>query len=90
MPEEVAVRNISDVVHRYEHRPTGVTYVWPAGEPREVPEEVARTATRGHPNKMRYANRMIDTAALTPGDVRHRHYWRMDGACRCGARREAD
>ncbi|MCH8205975.1 MAG: hypothetical protein IH956_03120 [Chloroflexi bacterium] len=90
MPEAIEVENIGDVVHRYEHWRTGVVYVWPAGESREVPDEVAQTVTRAHPNKMRYAHRMMDTRAPAPVDIRHRHYWRLDDTCRCGAQREAD
>jgi hypothetical protein len=35
--EQIKVENYSGVVHRFEHLPTSVVYVWPAGETREVP-----------------------------------------------------
>ena len=88
MSEQIKVENYSDVVHRFEHLPTSVVYVWPAGETREVPAEVARTVTCAHPRKLRYANRMVDPRAPVAPVSTHRHYWRRtDGACRCGARR---
>ena len=89
MSERREVENFSDIVHRFEHGPTGVVYVWPAGETREVPEDVARTVTRAHPRKLRYAHRMMDPRAAVMTASTHRHYWRRsDDACRCGARRE--
>ena len=86
MPEPIDVENFSDMAHRYEHRPTGVVYVWPVGETREVPEDVAQVVTRAHPQKLRYAHRMMDTRAPVGWESLHRHYWRLDGKCRCGAK----
>ena len=90
MPEHVQVENFGGVAHRYEHRATGVMYVWPVGETREVPEEVAHIVMRAHPQKLRYAQRMMDTRAPVGWKALHRHYWRQDGKCRCGAKREED
>ena len=53
MSGTAVVENTGAVAHRYEHRATRETYVWPAGEAREVPEEVALTVTAAHPRKMR-------------------------------------
>ena len=45
MSDTSVVENIGAVAHRYEHRATRETYVWPAGEAREVPEEIALDVT---------------------------------------------
>ncbi len=94
MSETVVVENIGAVAHRYEHRPTRETYVWPAGEAREVPEEVALCVTEAHPNKMRLREAGASEGAQpeqqqasTP-ERGHLHRWRKDGVCRCGLRRE--
>ena len=47
------------------------TYRWAAGETLEVPDEVAAHALEVHPDWMVDADE-------------HRHYWRVDGTCRCG------
>ena len=71
-------------------------YVWPAGEARAVPDDVARIVTAGHPDKLVYeieavaaedvpAHRMLDTTAAT-----HRHRWRADRTCRCGVAQDDD
>lgn len=86
----VVVENIGAVAHRYEHRATRETYVWPAGEAREVPEEIALSVTAAHPNKMRLCDtgtREEETQA-SPPEKSHAHRWRRNNVCRCGLRKE--
>lgn len=48
--------------HRYEDRATGRVYVIPAGEARELPDEVASLIVAAHPDKLYFAD-----VAETPG-----------------------
>ena len=89
MSDTLVVENIGAVAHRYEHRATRETYVWPAGETREVPEEIALNVTGAHPNKMRLrddAGRGTQAACLH--EKPHVHRWNRKDVCRCGLRRE--
>ena len=90
MTRTAVVENVGAVAHRYEHRATRETYVWPAGDTREVPEEVALNVTAAHPNKMRLreADAREEEAQASPPERAHAHRWRKDGACRCGLRKE--
>ena len=92
MTRTAVVENVGAVAHRYEHRPTRETYVWPAGEAREVPEQVALTVTSAHPGKMRILDgesgetRRVRPAS--PPERPHAHRWRRGAVCRCGLRKE--
>ena len=89
MTRTAVVENIGAVAHRYEHRATRETYVWPAGETREVPEEIALDVTGAHPNKMRLreAGTREETLAFA-SEKGHLHRWNRKDVCRCGLRRE--
>ena len=92
MSGTAVVENIGAVAHRYEHRADRETYVWPAGEAREVPEEVALTITAAHPGKMRIQGEESEETRqerpASPPERPHLHRWRKDGTCRCGLRRQ--
>ena len=70
MSDTSVVENIGAVAHRYEYRATRETYVWPAGEAREVPEEIALTITAAHPNKMRLRDRESEETQQTSAPER--------------------
>ena len=89
MAQTSVVENIGAVAHRYEHRATRETYVWPAGEAREVPEEIALSVTAAHPNKMRLRDDAGRGAqAASPHEKPHVHRWNRKDVCRCGLRKE--
>ena len=103
MTRTSVVENIGAVAHRYEHRATRKTYVWPVGEAREVPEEVALSVTEAHPGKMRLLEggrcgegdrtglRQAQAErgrSASPPERGHAHRWRRNNVCRCGLRRE--
>ena len=93
MTRTSVVENIGGVTLRYEHRATREVYVWPAGEAREAPEEVALIVTAAHPGKMRLreagaGEEEAHHAEASPPERGHAHRWRAEGVCRCGLRRE--
>lgn len=88
MSDTSVVENIGAVAHRYEHRATRETYVWPAGEAREVPEEIALTITAAHPNKMRLRHGESEETRAPVPEKSHAHRWRRNNVCRCGLRKE--
>ena len=64
------IRNDSENVYNLQG-----TYRWAAGQTLEVPDEVAAHALEVHPDWF------VD---VSPGAV-HRHSWRVNGECACGA-----
>ena len=84
MSDTSVVENIGAVAHRYEHRATRETYVWPAGEAREVPEEIALTVTK---MRLREAGTR-QVVQASPPERGHVHRWNRKDVCRCGLRKE--
>ena len=79
------VKNISDGVFRLQNK-----YVWQPGETLDVPEEIAVHVLEAQAERFEVVS---DNPAEVPpgtGAEPHRHHYRKDGTCACGATRVLD
>ena len=81
------VKNISGGTYRLQN-----IYVWPAGETLDVPEEIAAHVLEAQAERFEVVSDDPDETVDSPAAEAkpHRHHFRNDDNCRCGATRVLD